>query len=115
MRQVLRSKIHRAKVTEANPDYIGSITIDEALLDAVGLWAGEKVLVASVDTGVRLETYTLRGERGSGIICVNGAAARLINEGELIIIIGFEITDQPLKAKTAFVDSNNKIEEIVEI
>jgi aspartate 1-decarboxylase len=63
MRQVLRSKIHRAKVTEANVDYIGSITIDEDLLDAVGLWVGEKVLVASVDTGVRLETYTLRGER----------------------------------------------------
>ncbi|MED6298930.1 MAG: aspartate 1-decarboxylase [Verrucomicrobiota bacterium] len=114
MRQVLRSKIHRAKVTEANVDYIGSITIDEDLLDAVGLWAGEKVLVASVDTGVRLETYTLRGERSSGIICVNGAAARLINEGEVIIIIGFEITDHPLKAKTAFMDSNNRIEKIVE-
>ncbi|MEC8907118.1 MAG: aspartate 1-decarboxylase [Verrucomicrobiota bacterium] len=114
MRQVLRSKIHRAKVTEANVDYIGSITIDEDLLDAVGLWAGEKVLVASVDTGVRLETYTLRGERSSGIICVNGAAARLINEGEVIIIIGFEITDHPLKSKTAFVDSNNRIEKIVE-
>ena len=114
MRQVLRSKIHRAKVTEANVDYIGSITIDEDLLDAVGLWVGEKVLVASVDTGVRLETYTLRGERSSGIICVNGAAARLINEGEVIIIIGFEITDHPLKSKTALVDSNNRIEKIVE-
>ena len=114
MRQVLRSKIHRAKVTEANPDYIGSITIDEDLLDAVGLWEGEKVLVASVDTGVRLETYNLKGERGTGIICVNGAAARLINEGELIIVIGFELTDRPLKAKTAFVDSDNNIEEIVE-
>ena len=114
MRQVLRSKIHRAKVTEANVDYIGSITIDKDLLDAVGLWVGEKVLVASVDTGVRLETYTLRGERSSGIICVNGAAARLINEGEVIIIIGFEITDHPLKSKTAFVDSNNRIEKIVE-
>ena len=64
MRQVLRSKIHRATVTDANPDYVGSITIDEDLLEAVGLWPGEKVLVASVDTGQRLETYTLKGEKG---------------------------------------------------
>ena len=108
MRQVLRSKIHRAKVTEANPDYIGSITIDEDLLDAVGLWAGEKVLVASVDTGVRLETYTLRGERGSGIICVNGAAARLINEGELIIII--EIDPIPAIIKVSRTTRDNLIQ-----
>lgn len=114
MRYVLRSKIHRAIVTEADPNYIGSITIDEDLLDAVGLWPGEKVLVASVDSGVRLETYTLRGERGSGVICINGAAAKLIKQGELIIVIGFELTDKPLLARTAFVDANNHIKEIVE-
>ena len=80
MRQVLRSKIHRATVTEANPDYVGSITIDQELMESVGLWPGEKVLVASVDTGQRLETYTLKGDSGSGVICLNGAAAKLIKK-----------------------------------
>ena len=83
MRQVLRSKIHRATVTEANPDYVGSITIDQELMESVGLWPGEKVLVASVDTGQRLETYTLKGDSGSGVICLNGAAAKLIKKGEM--------------------------------
>lgn len=114
MRQVLRSKIHRATVTDANPDYVGSITIDEDLLEAVGLWPGEKVLVASVDTGQRLETYTLKGEKGSGEICVNGAAAKLIKQGEIVIIIGFEITDKPIKSTTIIVDSENTIQEIIE-
>ena len=114
MRQVLRSKIHRATVTDANPDYVGSITIDEDLLEAVGLWPGEKVLVASVDTGQRLETYTLKGEKGSGEICVNGAAAKLIKQGEIVIIIGFEITDKPITSKTIIVDSENTIQEIIE-
>ena len=114
MRQVLRSKIHRATVTDANPDYVGSITIDEDLLEAVGLWPGEKVLVASVDTGQRLETYTLKGEKGSGEICVNGAAAKLIKQGEIVIIIGFEITDKPIISKTIIVDSENTIQEIIE-
>ena len=114
MRSVLRSKIHRATVTEANPDYIGSITIDEDLLDAVGLWPGEKVLVVSVDSGARLETYVLRGDRGSGVICINGAAARLIREGEIVIIIGFELTESPVPARIAFVDADNRISEIIE-
>ena len=114
MRSVLRSKIHRATVTEANPDYIGSITIDEDLLDAVGLWPGEKVLVVSVDSGARLETYVLRGDRGSGVICINGAAARLIREGEIVIIIGFELTESPVPARIAFVDADNRITEIIE-
>jgi aspartate 1-decarboxylase len=113
MRQVLRSKIHRATVTEANPDYVGSITIDEDLLEAVGLWVHEKVLVVSVDSGARLETYTLRGERGSGVICINGAAARLIKEGEIVIIIGFEMTDRPIPARVAFVDADNQVTEVV--
>lgn len=114
MRQVLRSKIHRATVTEANPDYVGSITVDEDLLDAVGLWVGEKVLVASVDSGVRLETYIMRGERGSGVICVNGAAAMRIKEGEVVLIIGFEITDKPLQARIALVDGDNRITKLIE-
>ncbi|MDC0067057.1 MAG: aspartate 1-decarboxylase [Verrucomicrobia bacterium] len=114
MRQVLRSKIHRATVTEANPDYVGSITIDQELMESVGLWPGEKVLVASVDTGQRLETYTLKGDSGSGVICLNGAAAKLIKKGEIVIIIGFEITDKPVRSKTVIVDSDNKIEELIE-
>ena len=114
MRQVLRSKIHRATVTEANPDYVGSITIDQKLMESVGLWPGEKVLVASVDTGQRLETYTLKGDSGSGVICLNGAAAKLIKKGEIVIIIGFEITDKPVRSKTVIVNSDNKIEELIE-
>ena len=114
MRQVLRSKIHRATVTEANPDYVGSITIDQELMESVGLWPGEKVLVASVDTGQRLETYTLKGDSGSGVICLNGAAAKLIKKGEIVIIIGFEITVKPVRSKTVIVNSDNKIEELIE-
>ena len=114
MRQVLRSKIHRATVTEANPDYVGSITIDQELMESVGLWPGEKVLVASVVTGQRLETYTLKGDSGSGVICLNGAAAKLIKKGEIVIIIGFEITDKPVRSKTVIVNSDNKIEELIE-
>ena len=114
MREVLRSKIHRATVTEANPDYVGSITVDEDLLDAVGMWVGEKVLVASVDSGERLETYTLPGERGSGEICVNGAAARRIKEGEVVLIIGFEMTDKPLATRIAMVDGSNRVTKLIE-
>jgi aspartate 1-decarboxylase len=105
----MRSKIHKATVTQANLDYVGSITIDEDLLDASGLWAGEKVMVVSNTSGARLETYTLVGERGSGCICVNGAAAHLIAEGEEIIIIGFEMTDAPIVPKAILVDKNNRI------
>lgn len=94
MRWQMRSKIHKATVTEANLNYVGSITIDANLLEAVGLWPGEKVLVVSNTSGARLETYTIEGERGSGDICVNGAAAHLIKQGEEIIIIGFELSDE---------------------
>ena len=114
MREVLRSKIHRATVTEANPDYVGSITVDEDLLDAVGLWVGENVLVASVDSGERLETYTLAGERGSGVVCLNGAAAKRIKKGEIVLIIGFEMTDKPLDPRIAIVDRDNRITELIE-
>lgn len=108
MRWVIRSKIHNATVTEANIAYVGSITIDEDLLDRVGLWAGEKVLVVSNTSGARLETYVIRGARGSGCICMNGAAAHLIQEGEQIIIMGFELTDRPVLAKAALVDGRNR-------
>jgi aspartate 1-decarboxylase len=108
MRSVLRSKIHKATVTQANINYIGSITIDQKLIEMVGLWPGEKVLVTSNTSGIRLETYVIAGEKGSGIICMNGAAALLIKKGEEIIIMGFEITDEPLKAKIILVDGKNK-------
>ena len=108
MRWVLRSKIHKAIVTEANINYIGSITIDESLIKKVGLWSGEKVLVVSNVTGVRVETYVIPGKKGSGIICMNGASARLIKKGEEIIVMGFELTNKHIKAKNALVDKNNK-------
>jgi aspartate 1-decarboxylase len=107
MRWVMRSKIHNATVTEANLAYVGSITIDEDLLDAVGLWPGERVMVVSNTSGARLETYVIRGARGSGDMCVNGAAAHLIGESEEIIVMGFELTDRPLAPKAALVDRNN--------
>lgn len=109
MRWVMRSKIHNATVTEANLAYVGSITIDSDLLDAVGMWPGEKVLVVSNTSGARLETYTIAGERGSGEICVNGAAAHLIGEGEEVIIIGFELAAEPIIPQVVLVDRQNRI------
>ncbi len=108
MRWVLRSKIHKATVTETNLNYIGSITIDEDLIEKAGFWSGEKVLVASNTTGARLETYVIVGERGSGVICMNGAAAHLIEVGEEIIVMGFELTGKPVKARNILVDNSNK-------
>lgn len=108
MRWVMRSKIHNATVTEANLHYVGSITIDEDLMDAVGLWPGEKVLVVSNTSGARLETYVIVGARGSGDMCVNGAAAHLIRAGEQIIVMGFELADKPLQPKVVLVDSGNR-------
>ncbi len=109
MRWCLRSKIHRATVTEARLDYEGSITIDADLIDRSGLWVGEKVTVADVDNGARFETYVLPGERGSGIIALNGAAARLANIGDKVIIMGYELTDEPISARVLLVDMHNKV------
>jgi aspartate 1-decarboxylase len=108
MRWILRSKIHKAIVTEADLNYIGSITIDEDLIDKVGFFPGEKVLVVSNTNGARLDTYVIVGERGSGIICMNGAAAHLINKGDEIIVMGFELSDEPINPKSILVDKNNK-------
>ena len=93
MIQILKSKIHRAKVTEANINYIGSITIDEDLMDAANLIEGEKVQVVDINNGERLETYVVKGERHSGIICLNGAAARKVAVGDLVIIMGYGMMD----------------------
>jgi aspartate 1-decarboxylase len=108
MRWVLRSKIHKAIVTEADVNYIGSITVDEELMEKVGFWPGEKVLVVSNSSGARLETYLIVGERNSGVIGMNGAAAHLIKTGEEIIIMGFELTDAPLTPMVILVDCNNR-------
>ncbi len=109
MRSLLRSKIHLATVTEANVNYVGSIAIDRDLMDAVDLWPGEKVLVASATSGARLETYVLEAESGSGTIGINGAAAHLIRSGEQVIIMGFEIADRPVTPKVVLVDSANRV------
>ena len=108
MRWLLRSKIHNATVTAADLSYIGSITIDEELIEKAGLWAGEKVLVVSNTSGARLETYVIVGKRGSGVICMNGAAAHLIKAQEQIIIMGFELTDKPLDPKILLVNAHNR-------
>lgn len=104
----MRSKIHKATVVEADLNYIGSITIDADLIDRVGLWPGEKVLVVSNTSGARLETYVIAGERGSGYISMNGAAAHLIKAGDEIIIVGFELTDQPITPRQILVDKQNR-------
>jgi len=108
MRWVLRSKIHKATVTEANLAYIGSITIDASLVEKAGLIEGERVLITSNDSGTRLETYIILGERGSGSICMNGAAAHLIKAGEEIIIMGFELSEGPITPTMILVDRQNK-------
>jgi aspartate 1-decarboxylase len=107
MREVLTGKIHQATVTEANVAYIGSITIDEDLMVKADIWEGQKVLVVSNTTGERVETYTIKGKRGSGQICMNGAAAHIIKKGEEVIIIGFGLSDKPIAAKCILVDKNN--------
>lgn len=108
MRWFLRSKIHDATVTEANVDYIGSITIDEALMEKAGFLPGEKVLVVSNTSGARLETYVIAGKRNSGVIAMNGAAALLIKKNEKIIVMGFELSNKPIKPKIVLVDEKNK-------
>ncbi len=87
--EVLKSKIHRVTVTEACLDYIGSITIDEDLMDAAGIIAGERVYIVNNNNGARLDTYTIPGERGSGVVCLNGAAARLVQPGDVVIIMSY--------------------------
>lgn len=87
--EVLKSKIHRVTVTESRLDYIGSITIDQDLLDAAGMLVGERVYIVNNNNGARLDTYTIAGERGSGVICLNGAAARLVQPGDIVIIMSY--------------------------
>lgn len=110
---MLKSKIHRVKVTQAEVDYVGSITIDPVLMEAAGIFEYEKVAVVDVTNGARLETYTISGEPGSGIICLNGAAAKLINKGDTAIIMAYatmsEEEAKTFRPKVVFVDEDNKI------
>lgn len=114
--EVLKSKIHRATVTEANLNYIGSITVDEDLMDAAGIIANEKVHVVNNNNGARFSTYVIRGERGSGVVCLNGAAARLVQPGDIVIIMAYAMMEfeeaKTFKPKVIFPQGkNNKLVE----
>ena len=113
---MLKSKIHRATVTQAELNYVGSIRIDEELMEASGIYEYEKVQIANINNGCRFETYVIAGERGSGMICLNGAAARQVSVGDRIIIMCYaQLDTEEVKAhkpKVVFVDSNNKISRV---
>ena len=111
--QVLKSKIHRAVVTEANLNYVGSITIDEDLMEASGILEGERVQVVNNNNGARFETYVIRGERGTGVIGLNGAAARQVQIGDILIIMAYAFLTpdeaKTFKATSIFPDASNKV------
>lgn len=112
--EVMKSKLHCCKVTEANLNYIGSITIDEDLMDAANLIAGERVYIVNNNNGERFDTYVIKGERGSGCICLNGAAARKVQVGDIVIIMSYALMDfeeaKTFKPSVVFPDSNtNKL------
>lgn len=116
-RTMMSAKIHRARVTEANLNYVGSITIDQDILDAVGIIPNEKVQIVNNNNGARFETYVISGERGSGVICLNGAAARLVQEGDVVIIISYKLVPEEKlhehKPKIAIMNENNEIVELI--
>ena len=111
--EVLKSKIHRAKITQAELHYVGSITIDEDLMDAANLIENEKVQIVNVNNGERLETYVIKGERGSGMVCLNGPAARKAQVGDIVIIISYASMEhneaKAYKPKIVFPDNHNKL------
>jgi aspartate 1-decarboxylase len=107
MRIYLRSKIHKATITEANLHYVGSITIDECLMKLAGFSEYEKVLIVDNTNGNRLETYVIKGKKNAGIIGINGAAAHLVHKGDEVIIMSFQISDRPKKPINILVDKNN--------
>ena len=113
LRTMMKSKIHRATVTQADLHYVGSVTVDEDLLDAADLLPGELVHIVDITNGARLETYTIAGERGSGVIGINGAAAHLVHPGDLVILIGYGQMDtaeaKDLRPHVVFVDAHNRI------
>jgi aspartate 1-decarboxylase len=117
-RQMMKAKIHRATVTEANLQYVGSITIDEELMEKVDILPNEKVQVVNNNNGARLETYVIPGKRGSGVICLNGAAARLVQPGDTVIIISYAFVEEQeardFRPKVAIMGEGNKIIELMD-
>ncbi|TDM04728.1 aspartate 1-decarboxylase [Macrococcus carouselicus] len=115
---MMHGKIHRARVTQADLNYVGSITIDTDILEAVDILPNEKVAIVNNNNGARLETYVIAGERGSGVICLNGAAARLVQVGDIVIIMNYvELTDEEARQhrpKVAVMDADNRIAEMIE-
>jgi aspartate 1-decarboxylase len=113
LRTMMKSKIHRATVTQADLHYVGSVTVDEDLLEAADLLPGELVHIVDVTNGARLETYTIAGERGTGVIGINGAAARLVHPGDIVILIGYGQLDtdeaRTFQPRVVFVDDRNRI------
>ena len=113
MRIMMKSKIHRATVTQADLDYVGSVTLDSALMEAADLLEGEQVAIVDITNGARIETYVIPGERGSGVIGINGAAAHLVHPGDLVIIISYAMLDdaeaRALKPRVVHVDDQNRI------
>ena len=113
LRNMLHAKIHRARVTQADLNYVGSVTMDKDLLEAAGILEHEKVLVVNVNNGERFETYTIEGRRGSGIVCMNGACARLVHVGDVVLIMSFAWMDETeakaLEPTLVFVDEKNRV------
>jgi aspartate 1-decarboxylase len=117
LREMMKAKIHRAIVTEANLNYVGSITIDEEILEKVDIWPNEKVQIVNNNNGARFETYVIPGKRGSGVICLNGAAARLVQPGDTVIIISYaymtEEEARQYRPKIAIMNEKNQIVELI--
>lgn len=117
-RTMMKAKIHRARVTEANLNYVGSVTIDQDILEQVDILPNEKVQIVNNNNGERFETYVIPGERGSGIICLNGAAARLVQKDDVVIIISYALVSEEelasFKSKVAIMNEKNEIEQFIE-
>ncbi len=113
----MKGKIHRARVTEANLNYVGSITIDEDIIEAVGMLPNEKVQIVNNNNGARLETYIIPGARGSGVVCLNGAAARLVQEGDVVIIVAYGMMSEEearnFTPRVAIMDDHNTIIDMI--
>ena len=113
MRIVLKSKIHRCWVTDKDQDYIGSVSLDRDLMEKTDLWDYEKVLICNVTNGQRWETYVLPAERGSGVVSVQGAGARLCEKGDCLVVLAFEATDEPVDPRMILVDRDNRFVEFL--
>lgn len=117
-RTMMKAKIHRARVTEAKLNYVGSVTIDQAILEQVDILPHEKVQIVNNNNGARLETYVIPGEKGSGIVCLNGAAARLVQKGDTVIIVAYALVSNEelasYKPKVAIMNKDNEIEQLIE-